>query len=128
MPIQTLLGRFVVVRRHRQDAIGAHTLALLRQRNHVPRVVATSAGEYRHAPGGFVHDKLDHADLLTLAERRRLAGGAAGDQPLGAFADLPVDKCLIGGLIDRTVPKRCDKRANRPVKHGRLRISLKISR
>jgi hypothetical protein len=43
-------------------------------------------GDDRHAARGLLHHDLDHGFVFVVAERRALAGGADGDDPVAALA------------------------------------------
>jgi hypothetical protein len=56
---------------------------------------------------------LDHPVMFGIRQRRGLARGAAGDQPLAAIVDLPVDELAERGFIERSVAKRSRQSWNR---------------
>ena len=101
--IQAFLRRLVVVRRHRQQAVGADAFHVARQLDHLARVVAAGAGQHRHAAVGFFDDELDDAQLLAMAQRRRFAGRAARREEVDAGVDLPARQALDRRLVEGAV-------------------------
>src|SRR5688572_13176472 len=100
---QAFLRRLVVVRRHRQQAVDTDALQLTRQLNDLARVIAARPGQHGHTAGHLVHDELDDPELLPGAQRRRLAGSAAGRDEVDARVDLPLHQPTHGGLVYRAI-------------------------
>jgi hypothetical protein len=81
------LGRLVVVRRHDEDRVDAELCRLLRQCCGVPRVVRAGTGDHLGATADLVHGYPEEIELLGVAQRRRLAGRPANDEPVRAVLD-----------------------------------------
>ena len=61
---QPFRRRLVVVRRHREQALRAGLLHLVRELDHLRGVVAAGAGQHRHLAVRFVDENLDDAKAL----------------------------------------------------------------
>src|SRR6266850_1464008 len=103
MLVEAFRRRLVVVRRDREDAVGADLLDVAHERDGLARVVPAGAREDRHAPAGFLDDELDHAKLLAVRQRRRLAGGPDRRQEVNAAVDLAPRQAAHRRLVDRAV-------------------------
>ena len=101
--VEAFLRRLVVVRRDRQQPVGADALHVARQLDHFPRVVSAGAGQHGHLALGFLDDQLHHAQLVAMRQRRRLARRPARRQKVDASVDLPASQTLDRGLIERAV-------------------------
>ena len=86
VPVDALGRRLVVVRRHRQDGVGAAAHGLAREVHGVRRVVGPGARDHGHLAAHLAGDGLHEVELLGVAEGGRLARGAVDDQALGAVA------------------------------------------
>src|SRR5882672_2742739 len=109
--------RLVVVGQHDEGGIGAGLLGVAREADGFVSRVGTGAGDHGHALAGRLDAELDHAHMLFMRECRRLAGGADGDQRVGALLDLPVDEVLEAFLVHPPVAERRDERSERTLKH-----------
>jgi hypothetical protein len=101
--VDAFLRRLVVVRRHRQDAVGARIGGRMGGLDDLCRVVATGAREHRHHALHLVHDGLDDGPLLGCRERRRLARRADRHQEMNPGLDLPPREAAHASLIDSAV-------------------------
>ncbi|OWK20457.1 hypothetical protein AJ88_28990 [Mesorhizobium amorphae CCBAU 01583] len=63
-------------------------------------VVGAGTGDDRNAPVGDFDADLDDLAMLVMRQRRRLAGGADGNQPGCAFGELPFDERAKGFLVE----------------------------
>ena len=81
------LRRLVVVRRHNEDAVDAELRRLAREVDGVARVVRACAGDHGRAVADRLDSRAEELELLLVAQRRRLAGRAADDEPVGAVLD-----------------------------------------
>ena len=101
--IQAFLRRLVVVRRDREQPVGADAFHVARQLDHLARVVAARAGEHRHAAVGLFDDQLHDAQLVAMAQRRRFPRRPAGGEEVDAGVDLSSGQALDGGLVEGAV-------------------------
>ena len=90
-------------------------------------IVGAGPRDDRRAAGGGFDAQIDDALVLRMAQGRRLAGGADGDQPFRPFGQLPFDEGLERFFIDgaRCRPKSspCETMRNRgprPTAGGRM--------
>ena len=73
-----------------------------------------------HALVGGLDADFDDAFVFLVGQGRAFAGGADGDQALGAFLDLPIDEIGVGFFVDRSVSAhRCDQRDERAFEQHR---------
>ena len=118
--IQTFLRGLVVVRRHREDAVGAELLAFaarvrsLRACCSRPRPPAPAL-----LPFGLFDRDLDHAQMLFARQRRAFARGAAGHQKIDAVLDLPAHqtRAACASSSEPSCPERRDQRRSASCKH-----------
>jgi hypothetical protein len=101
--VEAFLGRLVVVGRHGEEAAHAERLDIAHELDHLARVVAARAGQDRHAARRLLDHQLDDAQLLAMAERRRLAGRAARRHEVNARIDLPPHEPPDSRLVNRPV-------------------------
>ena len=111
--ILPFLRRLVVIACHRQHGIGTHRLGELGQFDGFDGGIAARARDHRHAACGFRDADLDHPAMLVMGQGRRFAGGATGNQAVGAFGDLPRDQLAESGLVQLAVLHRGDESGNR---------------
>src|SRR5437899_1012989 len=99
MLVQPFLRRLVVIRRDREESIGAGLGELARQLDDFLSVIATGPGEDWHLAAGFLGEDLDDAPALGRGQRRILAGRAARRQEVDAAVDLAAahapNRCLV---------------------------------
>ena len=62
--VEAFLRRLVVVRRHRQEAVGAGLRQIARELHDFFGVVSAGAGKDGHLAGGFIGEDLDDAQTL----------------------------------------------------------------
>ena len=100
---EAALGGFVVVRRHQQQGVRAQFFGLLGELDAVGRVVRARARNDRDPAGGLLDGGAHDADMFLMGEGGRLAGGAAGDDRIGAAFDLPLDEFPVLFIVDAAV-------------------------
>src|SRR5262249_35577259 len=104
--VETLPGRLFLVRVYHHDPPRA---GLLGVRGEVDRlgggVRARARDDVEPAGGGLDHD-FHHALVLVVAERRRLARGAARDNAIRAPGYVHVDELPERGLVHLAAAKR----------------------
>ena len=81
------LGRLVVVGRDDEEPVDSGPVGLLGEMHRVGGGVRAGAGDHGRPPADLVDGRLPQLDLLLVRERRRLAGGGADDDPVGAVVD-----------------------------------------
>jgi hypothetical protein len=124
VPVQTLLRRLVVVGIHHERAVRARALGVLREIERLGRAVRAGAGEHLDALAGGLHHDLDHALVLVVREGRRLAGGAARHQAVGAVGHVQLDQLAQLRLVHLGVLERRDQRDERA---GENRVHTVVS-
>ena len=105
------LRRLVVVRRDDEDRVDAELRRLLRQVGGVAGVVRAGTGDHRRAVADLVHGRPEEIELLGVAQRRRLAGRPADDEPVGAVLDEEGRELAEPVEVDRAV--RTERRHHR---------------
>ena len=90
MAVDAFLRRAVVIGNDGQGVIGADAFGFLRQRDGFAGVIGAGAGDYRNAAGGVFDGGFDHGQMFVHRKRGRFAGGADGDNGVGAVGDMPV--------------------------------------
>src|SRR3954451_1003401 len=101
----------VVVRGDAQDGVDTERGGALGQVDGVPRVVGADARGDADAGGPLLDGQLDDAQVLLVAQRRRLAGGAADDEavrPVGGEVLQEVDERLLVD-VEVVVERRDDR-------------------
>src|ERR687894_1658544 len=117
VPVQSLLGRFVVVGGDLQRAVCALLLGHLRVLDRHVRAVRASTRDDGHPPVRDPdHGAYDEAVLL-LGHGRGLARGPAGDKAVNAALDLELDHAFQGFDVHLPVAERCDEGRERAAKH-----------
>jgi hypothetical protein len=107
--ILPFLGRLVVIAGDMQDGVAADFLGMTGAHDGFFGRVRPGAGNHRHPALGLFHAKLDHPGVFVMAQGRRFAGGAAGNQALGALFDLPVHQFAERRLIHLAILERGDQ-------------------
>ena len=100
---QTCLRGLVIIGRHGQQRVRAGSLRRLGKHDGGFGVVAAGAGNNGDPAVDFLSDKGKHIAVLLLGQRRRLAGGTAGDDRVGAVGDMKLKQLLQYLKIDCTV-------------------------
>ena len=110
--------RLVVVRRDDEEAVDAERVRALGQVDRVARVVRARAGDDRGAAADLVHGRSYRGEALVVGERRRLAGRAGDDEPVGAVLDEVAGERAEGVEVDGAVrPERRDDRGQDLAEH-----------
>ncbi len=112
-----LLGGLVVVGRDQQRPVGAGALGVSGELDGRRRVVGAGARHHRHAPAHGLHRDLDHGLVLGVRERGRLAGGAAGHEPVHTGFDLALDEIAQRLLVDVAVAEGGDECGQDSLEH-----------
>jgi len=86
------LGRFVVVRRHHEDGVGAGATGGARPLDRDGGRVAPDAGDHAGAPARHLDRERDEPLVLPRIERRSLPGRAARHEQPHASPDLPLEQ------------------------------------
>ena len=110
---EALLGRLVVIAGGVQHGVRAHRLGVAGEIDRLRGGVGAGARDHRHALAGDLHAQLHHALVLLVAERRALARGPHGHQPVRALGDLPLDQAPERLLVERAAAERRDERRKR---------------
>ncbi len=97
---ETRLARLVVIAGDGENGVGAGRLGEARKLDRLGRRVRPGAGDDRDAPRRRFDAQIDEATVLGVAQRRRLAGGAAGNEAVRPGLDLPMDEPLIDVLVN----------------------------
>src|SRR6476646_4243692 len=116
----------VVVRRHRQDRVGAELGGPGRHHAGVVRVVRSRAGDHRRPVRLLLDRELDQPQVLVVGEGRRLARRAADDDAVGAVRTEVAQQLDERVLVDAqvVVERRHDRRQDGPqIRHAGHRIS-----
>ena len=92
MAREAVLGRFVIIRRHKQKRVGAHFLRALRKLYAVARVVRARARDNRNAFVYFIDHELNYFKLLVVRQGGGFAGRSANYNGVGFVFDLKLDK------------------------------------
>ena len=112
------LRRLVVVGRDHEAGVGAGLLGVAGEVDRLGGAVAARAGDHRNPAARHLDADLDDALVLLMGEGRAFAGGADGDQPLGALRDLPLHQLGELLLVHRAVlPHGRDQRDQRSLEH-----------
>ncbi|MNX48298.1 hypothetical protein D3C86_788760 [compost metagenome] len=88
--IQAFLGRLVVVRHDQQAGIGAGFLGVTGQFDGFAGRVGAGTGDHRNAAIDLLDHGTDDCDVLVDVEGCRFAGGADGDNGMGAVFKVEV--------------------------------------
>src|SRR5688572_2986414 len=121
MLIKTFLGGLVVVGRDLQHRIRARLLGMTGESDRLGGRVGAGPGNDGNASGRGLDAKLDHAHVLFMGERGRLACRTDRNKAAGALVDLPVDEGLEGFLVDFAVLEWCQESNDGPREHTNLR-------
>src|SRR3977135_2229142 len=105
MLVQPFLRRLVVIRRDREESIGAGLGELARQHDDFLGVVAAGPGEDWHLAAGLLGEDLDDAPALGRGQRRVLAGRAARRQEVDAAVDLAAAHAPNRGFVKIATPR-----------------------
>jgi hypothetical protein len=108
--VEPFLRGLVVVRVHDERAGRSGALGVLGHLDRVGGRVGARAGHDPDAAAGRLDHELDHAVVLVVTQGRRLAGGPAGDQSVGAVTDVEFDQLPELRLVDLAVPEGGDHR------------------
>ncbi len=100
-----------VVGRHRQHRVRAERGRPLGELDRMVRVVGSDAGDDRAASAHLLDRELDHPEVLLIGQGRRLAGGPAHHQPVGAAVHKVVHQRHGRVLVDAQV--RVERRDHR---------------
>ena len=65
--------------------------------------VGAGAGYYRNTPLRLLHHDLDHPVMFLVVERRRLTGGTAWHDGIGAVGDLKLNQLPQPLFIDGVI-------------------------
>src|SRR3990167_4101298 len=99
MPIQTLLGRLVVIRGYLEGAVSPRFLGGAGEIDRLVGCIGASASQHGYPPCRLFDDNFDNTNMLLHRQCGRLAGGAAGDKNVCSLLDMPIDKMAKGRLI-----------------------------
>lgn len=108
MAVQTFLGGLVVIRRHQQTGVGAAFHGATGEVDGLASGIGAGAGDHRHPAAHKLDDLADDLAMLFFIESGGFAGGAHGDDGVGALLDVELDEprqtvgvetlvCLHGG-------------------------------
>jgi hypothetical protein len=86
-----------------QRGVGTDLSRVLGELNGFARRIGAGAGDDGHALAGGFHRHADQFALLLRIDGRRLAGGADGDEAVGALGDVPFDQAPVRVVVDRPV-------------------------
>ena len=92
MGVDAVLVGAVVIRRDVERGVGAGIARAPSQLDRVGGVVRPAAGDHRDLARGDLDRNLDQPAMLGVGQGRPLARGAARDQPVAPFGDLPGDE------------------------------------
>src|SRR4029453_7411716 len=115
--VDAVLRGLVVVGRDQQGAGGARLLGGAREAHGLRGGVRAGAGDDRDAAAREADDRLDHCDVLVVAERGGFTRRAAGHQTLHAAGDLRLDQPLERVEIDLAAPERGHQRRQAAFPH-----------
>ena len=87
-----LLRRLVVIRTHRQHAVGAQLLCPFRRMNRFRCRIASGSDDNRHSSPRLFDDDLNDAIRFIRVECRTFTGGATRQQHVDAAIDLEIDE------------------------------------
>ena len=100
MTIETFLRRFIVIGIDQHDGVCSVPARLFGQRDGLRGGIGAGPGDDQR-PAGHQFDGLaNQLPVLGMRERRRLAGGPAGDDAGDSRGDLPLDQFAIGTVVD----------------------------
>ena len=103
MLIDTLFVRLVVVGGNEQQTIGAQALVGERLGEHGLRGVGARAGDDGDASCNLLDHGGDNGVVLVIGHRGTLAGGAQGEDGVGAVLQVEIDKALERVKVDAAV-------------------------
>ena len=116
--VEPALARLVVVGGDDERRVGADALGVAHQADRLLGVVRAGAGDHRDPAGCGLDDDLDAALVLGVGERRRLAGGADGDEPVASLGDVPLDELGQRLFVHLPVAEGGDEGGNGASEHG----------
>src|SRR5438552_6961225 len=108
VPVETLLGRFVVVPRDQQGRVRPDGLGMAGKLDRLVRRVGPRAGNDRHTPPDGLYGELNDPLVLRMGKRGGLARRPARHNTVGAARELPFDQIAEGLLVYSAVAKRRD--------------------
>ena len=117
MFVEPLLGRLVVIGRDQQRAVGTCLLGELGQLHRLAGGVRPGARQYRDFVLAHLHRDGNHLMMFLVGQGGRLAGGAAGHDPLGAVFNMKLQQIAKRLLIHLAVLERGDNRHQGSFKH-----------
>ena len=110
VPVDALFVGLVVVGGNEQQAVGAQSLIGERLGEHGLRGVGARAGNDGDASCNLLDHRGDNGVVLVVGHRGALAGGAQGEDGIGAILQVEIDKALERVKVDTAVLfKRRDK-------------------
>jgi len=118
---QTLLSGLVVIWRDLERCVCAHLFRFLREEYSFLGGIATRACHNFDLPCGKLHRYLDHANVLVVIQRGRLACGADGHDAVYAALDLRLDKSFESGFVNFAL---LEGRHNGCVSTGELHVQI----
>ena len=98
--VEAFLGGFVVVGEDLKRGVGADFLGGAGEVDGFGGAVCAGAGDDGDAACGFLDDDADDLDVFLGAQGGGFAGGAGGDDAVGAAFDLEVNELAEGFVVD----------------------------
>jgi hypothetical protein len=106
MPVESLLGRLVVIGGDHEEGVGADLLGVLGEGYRLGGRVRAGSGDHGDAAFRLLHADLDDPLVLLVAERRAFSRRSHGNKAFRAVLDLPVHMAAKGLLVEQAVPER----------------------
>ena len=123
--VAALFIRLVVVGGNEQQAVGAQALVGERLGEHGLRGVGARAGDDGDASCNVLDHGGDDGVVLVIGHRGALAGGAQGEDGVGAVLQVEIDKALERAKVDTAVLfKWCDEGDDRALEVADIHILL----
>jgi len=107
VPVEALLGGFVVIGGDEQGGIRPEGFRLPRERDGFGGAVRSGAGDDLAASGGGIDRHADHFGMFFVGEGRGFARCSDGHDPVDPRRNLPPDVRPECRLVKRAPAKRC---------------------
>ena len=111
------LRRLVIIGRNNERGCRACFFGMACEIKRFLRRVRAGSGNDGHATSRRANANFHHAQMLIMAQCRRLARRAARHQPVRASVDLALDQRVQRFFVNPPIAKRCYQRGNGSTQH-----------